>query len=512
MVTRAGALVASAVAGLALAPAAAAAELQLQPTLELSENWSDNPTLVSDSQAHSQFITEVSPGFTLAEDSNRLQLRASYKLNLFAYSDRRLSGSDAANNELALAAKARLVGELLYVDVNAGVSQQPVSPFAPVNSDADYLANNRSEVRSYSVSPYLTQRFGSAAVGTLRYTHDVVSSSQGGLGNSDGDSLALSLSNGPALRRWGWDVAASRQNLNDHIAPTSDSNNANFGVHFGLSDDFSLLENLGYDKFSYESGPGAPTQGKSWSTGFKWEPSTRTSLQMTAGRRYYGPSYGLNGMHRSRHTVWSLSYNDAVTTSRDQFLLPSSVDTAALLNSMLTAQIPDPVQRAAAVAAFIRSNGLPASLANSINYFSNRYILQKEALATAALNGAHATLLFSLFRTRRTALSSIQEDSELLGSQNAELYDNTNQVGASIVANYSLNSRTSSALSASYGKTDSLSLQQTQVNRSWRWMVSHQFQPRLSGVFELRQTRNVQSPGDLAYTEHAVAVSISMKF
>jgi len=511
MVTRSVAGVVSALAGLALAPAAAA-ELQLLPTLELSENWSDNPTLVSDSQAHSQFITEVSPGVTLAEDSNRLQLRASYKLHLFEYSDRRLSGSDVANNELSLAAKARLVGELLFVDVNAGVSQQPVSPFAPVNADADYLNSNRSEIRSYSVSPYLTQRFGNTAVGTLRYTHDVVSSNNGGLGNSDGDSLALSLSNGPALRRWGWDISANRQILNDHIAATSDSNSANLGVHFGLSDDFSLLENLGYDKFSYESGPTDATEGKSWSTGFKWQPSTRTSLQLTAGRRYYGPSYGLNALHRSQHTIWTLNYNDAVTTSRDQFLLPSSVDTAALLNSMLTSQIPDPVQRAAAVAAFISSNGLPASLANSINYFSNRYILQKELLLTAALNGAHSTLLLSMFRTRRTALSSIQEDSELLGSQNAALYDNTNQLGASIVANYSVNARTSSALSVSYGKTDSLSLQQSQINRSWRWIVSHQFRPKLSGVFELRQTRNLQSPGDLAYTEHAVALSLSMKF
>lgn len=500
-----------ALAGLALAPMARA-QLQFKPTLELQETWSDNPTLAASGQTHSQLISRVSPGFTLDADSNRLQLHASYQMNLFQYSDRRLSGNDVVNHALALDGKARLVADQLFLDFHASVSQQPVSPFAPVNPDADYLSYNRGEIRTYSISPFWLQRLGSFAVLTLRYTRDSVSSDQGGLGDSSSDNAVIMLNNGSALRRWGWNAMLSRQNLDDNIGPPSSSSHANLGLQLRLFDNFSLLEDLGYDKFSYQNMQGEDTQGRAWSSGFKWEPSSRTSLRATAGRRYYGPSYSVAGSHRGRHTIWNINYGDSVTNSRQQFLLPSSVDTTALLNSMLLAQIPDAAERATAVAAFIRANGLPASLPNSINYFSNRYILQKQATATAALNGAHSTLLFSVYRMRRTALSLVTEDSALFGPQSANLYDNTDQRGASITASYRFNARTSSALSTSYGKTDSLSLQQVQVNRAWRWMISRQFQPRLSGILELRRSRNQLSVGAGSYTENAVAASLSMHF
>ncbi len=147
---RGGALLASAVAGLALAPAARA-QLQLTPTLELHESWSDNPALSSNGAAHSQLITEVSPGFTVSEHSSRLQLRASYKLNLFEYSDRRLSGNDRVNQELALAVrpdKAAMPRRLARAEPGQALDQGGVGDAGAVGqvnprlcAHLDYLAN-----------------------------------------------------------------------------------------------------------------------------------------------------------------------------------------------------------------------------------------------------------------------------------------------------------------------------------------------------------------------------------
>ncbi|WP_295991415.1 TIGR03016 family PEP-CTERM system-associated outer membrane protein [Rugamonas sp.] len=509
---------AAVLAGLALAPAARA-DLQFTPKVDVRETWTDNVLLSNDAQARSQLVSEVIPGFDVNEHNSHLQLQGSYQLHAYHYASADLNGVDSVNHELALNGKARLIGEELFLDFRAGVSQQPVSAFGPVSPDAGYVATNRNEVRSYTFSPYLVQKLGSLAVGQLRYTHDLVSSDNAGFGNSNSDALLLTLSNGPMLRAWGWDVTLNHQTLNDHVAPTSNTDAANLAAHYALTNTFSLLENVGYDKFDYETGPGQPTGGKSWSTGFKWQPSARTSLEATVGRRYYGPSYDLVAQQRTRHTVWNLSYHDDVTTSRAQFLLPSALDTANLLDSMLLSQIPDPVQRAAAVAAYIRANGLPSSLPDSINYFSNRYILQKQALASVALTGARTTGLLSLYRTRRQALSSVQEDSQLLGSGiSTDLNDNTNQSGVSAILSATLNPRTSMSLSASYSKTESLTLtKDTQINHALRWMVTHQFLSRLSGVLELRQSRNRSTLASGAgtsgtYTEHAVAASLSMKF
>jgi uncharacterized protein (PEP-CTERM system associated) len=494
---------------LALSPNAMA-EWKFTPTVDLRANYSDNVNMQREELAKAQFYTELAPGFSLINNSPRWKMRTTYSRSFFWAANDDVPGTRDSAQSLNGAIDARLIDDLLFFDADAQIGQQAISAFGPQVNNNNYSTANRTEVRTWRASPYLRHRFGAAANLELRYMRDSVDTGRVGMGNSDGDTVSFSLVSGPTFRRVGWGLAASHSKVKDSIAPESTVDNVNLNLSYLVGSSFTATASAGYDRYDYQA-LGGKTAGRAWTAGFKWTPSARTSLTANAGRRYYGSTYFLNAQHRSRGTIWSINYNDAVTTSRSQFLLPSTIDTAAMLDGLLTATIPDPVKRAAAVQAYINATGLPPSLADNINYFSNRFILQKQLQASVALNLARTTTVFSLYNTRREALSTVQTDSLLTGSQSANLNDNTHQYGANAMLNWRINSRSSLVLNLNSGKSVSNSTGLESDNKSVRLGVSTQFKPRLRGLFEVRRVEGSTLGGLNDYVENGVSATLSMQ-
>jgi uncharacterized protein (PEP-CTERM system associated) len=180
---------------------------------------------------------------------------------------------------------------------------------------------------------------------------------------------------------------------------------------------------------------------------------------------------------------------------------------------LFSTAIPDPVARAQMVAAYIRATGLPPSLANNVNYLSNRYILQKQFQASAAFNVSHSTLIFTVADTRRNALSLINTDSPLLGSNNSSLNDDTHQTSAGANVNWRLSSRTSVDLAALYNKARSLSLaSRTDTTHTVRLGLRRQLGSTLSAAMEVRRTKGTSLDGARDYTENALSASLNKHF
>jgi uncharacterized protein (PEP-CTERM system associated) len=499
-----------AVLALLLAPQARA-EVKVTPSIDLRESYTDNVRLEPTNLARSQFITEVAPGLTIIENTPRLKLHANYQLHAYAYSNDRVEGSNQSQRQLNAGGVAELLDRALFVDGTASIAQQSISAFGPQINNNPYADANRSEVKSYRISPYFVHRFGGGATAELRYAHDLVSSDNKSFGRSTGDTTSLSIASGQPPRKLDWSMLYSRNDLDSSIAQKSTSENLNLNLRYRLGATFSLMGNGGYDSYDYQA-LGGKTRGKSWSLGFAWTPSLRTSLQATAGKRYFGSSYSLAALHRSRSTVWNLSYNDAVTTTRAQFLLPATVDTASLLDRLFSANYPDPVARQQAVDAYLKATGLPSSLANNVNYFSNRFILQKQFQASAAFSTSRTTTIFSLTETKRNALSIQQTDSALLGTSNISLNDNTKQSGASILSNYQLSPRSGVNLSGTYTHSESLTTGLTDTNKALRMAMTRQFQSKLKASVELRRVLgNTALQTGRTYRENAVSATLSMQ-
>ncbi|MFL6658652.1 MAG: TIGR03016 family PEP-CTERM system-associated outer membrane protein [Massilia sp.] len=497
-------------AALLCAPAAHA-DWKFVPTLDLRETYSDNVALRGAGEEKSQFVTEITPGFRLHHLGPRLTLNAEYQLQYFAPLDHEVSGTNRSARHLHADAKAKLIPDLLFVDAFAAKAQQNVSPFGQVNTDNNYASANQTEVTSWRISPYMKHRFGSTATTEVRYTHDSVDAGRSGLGNSSGNSLLLKADSGPGFRTIGWGVQASEQKIHDRLANDSTVEMANANLRYKVLPTLNLTAGLNYDNYDYQALGGA-NGGKGWNAGFTWTPSLRTSLTTSLGHRYYGPSRMLTGMHRSRHTVWSLNYDDSVTSTRANFLLPATVDTAALLDALFQANYPDPVERARAVQDYIRNAGLPPSLANNVNYFSNRYSLQKQLRGSVMFREGRTGAIFSIYRVTRDALSIRETDSPLLGNNLNTINDNTRQQGFNVSWDYKLTARTNLNLISDIIDNESLSTGNKSRSSAVRFAARHQLRAKLAASLELRHVKgNTSLLGGRPYTENAVAASINMQ-
>lgn len=479
------------------------------PTIEARETYTDNLRLDSPALARSEWVSEVTPGFTLQNRGPRLRFDANYRLRYFDFPNDREEYADRTRSQLNARINAELVGELLYVDGAASITQQPISAFGPLLSDSAYATANRSQVRTFNASPYLRRRFGSIATAELRYVRDSVDTGRPGLGSSDGNTVSFSLASGRAFRDLGWNLQAREQRIDDQMAPETTTRTASLGLRYVAGRTLTLTASGGYDEYDYQA-LGGVTAGRAWSAGLSWTPGTRTRVDANVGKRYYGSSYFLSASHRTRKTVWSLNYNDAVTTTRSQFLLPSTIDTAAMLDRLFAATITDPAARQEAVEAYMRATGLPPSLADSVNYFSNRYFLQKQLQASAALRGARTRLVLSAFGTHRNALSTVEADSALLGPGSATLNDATRQIGASALWSLALNSRTAVNTTINATRVESKSTGLESTNKVVRLSLTRQFQRKLSGALELRRVTGPAGQGG-EYRENAMVASLTMQ-
>ena len=488
------------------------ADWKVTPQFELRETYTDNVSQQREEIARNQFITEAAPGLNVTAKTPRLELSANARWRLFSFSDK---GNDPnlhdSERNYQATGRAMLVDQLMYVDASASGMRQSVSAFGQLQNNP-YSGANRTDVSTWRISPYLQHRFGSFASGELRYARDSVDAAVGGYGSSVASNTSANLSSGTAFVDLGWYLNYYRQQLKQELSGDSTSQNAVVGIRHRMASHLTLTTSAGYDEYNYAA-LNERTAGPSWTLGFIWTPSTRSKLEASFGHRYFGKTGSLDGTHRSRNIVWSLNYSDQVTTTRSQFLLPASIDTAAMLDRMFSASFPDPVQRQQAVQAYIAAAGLPPSLANSVNYLSNRYVRAKQLRGAAILRGARSSLTFSVFKDRREALSLQQSDSALLGSQLATLNDNVSQRGVNIDAEYRLSPISSLMASAYLVRVQSLDTDITNNNRTWRLAASRRFGKHATGNIEARHVLgNLGFDRKSMYHENAIAATLSVLY
>lgn len=487
-----------------------AAEWRIVPTLDLRETYSDNIRLAPKGAESSDFVTEISPGISITNDGPGLKLRANYAYQFIGYKND--STGSSSYHKLDATAKADLIKDLFSVDGMAGISQQDISLLGPHAASNVEVDPNRVSVRTGMVSPYLHHNFGGIASGEARYTRTQVSTSSNAPLSSSIDDAKLSLNSGPAFRTLGWGLHYDKQRTQQSQSNSIDSTTMGADLRLMVTPQFYLTSTLGYDKYDYVAAPDAVApSGKYYTAGFSWNPTERTSLAASIGKRFYGTTYSLNTSTRSRHTVWHVAYDESITTTPQQFALTTTSSTSDLLNQVFMSAIPDPVLRQQAVDRFILSTGVPTTLSRSANYVTNQFFLQKTLQASLAISGLKNTLLFTATNTIRRPQSA-DPGALALVPGGAITTGDTRQLGASAVWSWKLSGRSNATFSADYSRIKLETVNDEQRLKSYRAAFSHQFQPKLSGVVELRHSEQASDLGINAYRENAISAFVSMKF
>ena len=489
---------------------AIAADWKLVPSINLTETYSDNVKLAVNGAEQSAYITQISPSFSVTASGQRLKLQANYVMQNSYYSG--INNEAKTNHLLQANANASLIQDLFFLEGNANITQQNLSPFGQVVENNFNLSNNRAEVKTYSISPYFISKFNNNFTSELRYVHDSVVSGSLLSSNSQSDSLRFSLSSGSAFKTVNWGLNYSHQNVHyDNLAPlTTEMTTVSLG--YQISPLFRLTSTSGYEKNSYVT-LGEKPPGYFWTAGFAWAPTQRTNLIFNTGQRFYGKTHAMTFSHRGRMSVFSVGYNEDVTTTRGQFLIPATNNTSAFLNQLWQSTIPDATNRQQAVDNFIRDSGLPSALAQPINTFTNQVFLQRGMQGSIALSGVQNTIVFNLFNSTREPLSAGLEAAAISGPLSKD-----RQIGVNALWSWQLSPRTNTSVSATYTEAKIINTKDSTLNgvknitKNLRASISRQLQPKLKATLEVR---HVQTDSTLVfgnYHENAITLFLFLGF
>lgn len=501
-----------------LAPLAAAllvvlpaqAQWRVTPSLSITETLTDNANRGS-AQRNARLITEVNPGISVYGQNEYVQLNANADASLFGYIGGGRGSSRRNRLQYNAAGRLKVIDEFMYVDASANSSTQAISAFGLLGQEARYNSENAVDVSTWSISPNIHQRFGNFANATLRYTLNGVEADRSRYGSSTAHGPQFDLTSGRSWKNLGWNLRYARQDVDNKQFADTFSENALFSMHYGLSRTLRLTASAGYDRFDFDS-LGGNTEGRSWSAGFAWRPTSRTKLEVAGGRHFLGKTGSLLASHRTRHGYTTLSYSDEVTTTRSQFSLPQAIDTASMLDALFAATIPDPFARRQAVDAYLYNTGLPGSLAQEVNYLTNRYFRQKLARAATVYNWRTHSTVVSLFASERIALSSSEADSGLLGSQLFALNNNVRQVGFNAAHSYRLNSKQTATAGLTVTRSRALSTDIERDNQTLSMGVQQIFSRQLQGVVELRHSRGTFGLNRTHYYANSLSATLSAQF
>ena len=233
-------------------------------------------------------------------------------------------------------ATARLIDDLLYVDGSALAIQRTLSRRQDVQAEGAAQVGDRTTYGGLSVSPYIFREMGANATVEARYRVSALAVvdedfsgelggrnveqdgtvREGRFGNDAlGQDVLLEYRSGDLLDRVSFAIRGAGERIEEsgsEFLPELqiDRLTAAGDVAYEASRDFAVTATLGVDDVTVDDGRRGNRSrnarasdeytGAFWSVGFRYNPSQRTQLELSAGERFGGTQ--INGDLRWRPT------------------------------------------------------------------------------------------------------------------------------------------------------------------------------------------------------------------
>jgi len=407
--------------GLASAPAAAQgyagapvstpagpAGWRVTPSVGVRETYTSNANLAPSGQAQSSFVTSATAAVGVSGGGARAQLNGSAAVQGVLY-----AGDYSANNsnnsffvQANLLGSVEAIEKFFFVEGAVNVSQQYLNPFGAQPASNVGVTNNRYTAAGFRVSPYIKGVFAGGATYLLRY--DAIWSNLGNNQNLPGatSSYAQRWSGriDSPIRTFGWSLDAAANNTKFSNQSTAVTNEIVRGYLNYRPDPQLLLYGIG----GYEWNNYYVTQSSDivYGVGGEWRPTERTNVKGNWQHRFFGSEYLAAVTHRNPYSAFDVNASQNISTYPQQlFAAPAGGNVAALVNAAFTTRIPDPVQRAEAVQAFLQTSGLPATLQSPLNYYVQQVFLYEQQSATFTLLGVRNSTAFTLYNRKQEVIS-----------------------------------------------------------------------------------------------------------
>ncbi|NOY71769.1 MAG: TIGR03016 family PEP-CTERM system-associated outer membrane protein [Gammaproteobacteria bacterium] len=347
------------------------ANLTITPSITTSLAYTNNLFLNPAIQKESDFIAEINPALNLARIGKRLNLSLNYRMQNTAF--QKNSDSNNTKHQIQTSARAEIVNQKFFVNLSGNFSQRNTSIRGIRDSLNLAPLSNTTDVVNYVINPYLIHRFNTFAESRISYIHATTDFNNNDnndnnddnntiLSDSQNQELEARLSSGTRFIRWQWNLlyqyrTEERDNINtistqlqrflfdartpldalDSFTPLARLNNTR------------LILKAGYESNDYDISVIDETQtsGAEWGIGISWSPSIRSTIELTAGQRYYGSTYQFLMTHSGRKMNFDLDYIEEITTSNsiqrndrvfDNEIIPST-NFNTVLNKELTGEL-----------------------------------------------------------------------------------------------------------------------------------------------------------------------------
>lgn len=289
-----------------------ASDWNFQPNINVSESYTSNLNLDSDNE-ESSFITEVAPGFSLNRQGARIQANVAYNMRFINYSAD--EGDDDIRHRLNASLGSELYEDHLFLDANAGISQQFLSTQSASNGPSDSLDANTTETYTYRISPYWQQRIGDSATLTARATYSQIDYDSNATEGSKGIDYALNFDFAPSSSKFFYGLVYDQAKRNPQDNDTTTAYNANAFLGYNVSSQLSGRLTYGYvDNDLENTTTDNADSGDFWGLGVDWSPSPLTTINANYNSRLQSSSdYGVTLSRRLRDGAFVLSYSEGIT-------------------------------------------------------------------------------------------------------------------------------------------------------------------------------------------------------
>jgi uncharacterized protein (PEP-CTERM system associated) len=471
---------------------------EITPRLTARAILTDNAGLDPPGEEEGDLAWALNPAFSIhnREQGGRVKLDFDYTPIALAFSN---SGADNdLIHRLQARANVEAVDDHLFVDVTGRAGQVNSVRTAAVSVDEIARQDDVEQSYAYGVSPYYVHHLGSLGDVELRYGFDQVLYDGDSAGNSS-NRVDASFDSGSAFPFFAWGVSYRYQKIEYDDAGTEDPAQG-FGrdqsfesvtgrVRYPFNRQWAVFGTLGYEDNTYETS-GTEPKGEFWTVGVDWSPTDRTSFQVGYGDRYFGDHYFFDLQHRSRRTVWTASYREDVTTSRD-----------ILFERQLFALV-DPFGNP------IRDplTGQDILIPIDIPTPTTDTIVQKRLQGSVTLQGRRTTTTLRVYHDERAFELGGEED-KVLGTSLQIQRTLSRDTTGSILALWQQRELGESTLNPTSGDG-------TEDEDFWslRLSLTRRFNEDLSGTLEVGHQSNDSSVRDNDYRENRITAGLTYTF
>jgi uncharacterized protein (PEP-CTERM system associated) len=384
----------------------------IAPSLSARATLTDNVNL-SATNKQSDLLLAFTPRIQIGGQSGRVRGNLDYALTAsFSTQD---SDSSTFYNTLRASANVEAVPNRLFVDANASISRQFISPFGTQSTDPSLNNGNTTQVTTVSVSPYAQGQIAGQVnyFGRAFYSYTNSGTSQASDSETFGALLSFDSTTRWSKLSWGLDFSyrearfTNRRNEFDQLNVLS--------LNYAVTPELRVSLRGNVETSNLTTLDNETTTG--WGGGLRWAPSPRTNLVLEYDQRPFGNSHLYSFDYRTPRTVWSISNRQGLSTGQVGGARSGPGTIFDLLFAQFATVEPDPVARAQLVDNFLRANGIDPNSPLNNGFLPSQVVVERRREASVAFLGQRSSTVFSVYETQSETpfAASLNPDDDFAG-------------------------------------------------------------------------------------------------